>query len=86
AKRYFQAGTGDYRRGRFREAEANFTMAIKLLPGDVPALEWRAYVRTAMGRLDEAQQDVDAAIKLDPENRRMKVLEQRIEAARNGSK
>ncbi len=84
AQRYLQAGTDDYGRGGFREAEVNFTAAINLIPWDPMAMEWRAYARMAMGRLDEAQRDVEAAIKLDPENGRLAELRKQIEARRKG--
>lgn len=82
AQRCLQKAISDYRRGRFAEAEVNFTAAISLIPWDTTAMQWRAYARMATGRLDEAQQDVDAAIKLDPENRSLTELRKRIEAAR----
>ena len=83
ARRYLQAGTDHYRRRQFREAEADFTAAATLLPGNnAPALEWRAYVRMAMGKLDEAQQDVDAAVMLDPQNQSLTELRNRIEKAK----
>ncbi len=86
AQRSLQKGISDYRRGQFAEAEASFTAAINLVPWDTTPMEWRAYARMATGRLDEAQQDVDAAIKLDPENRSLTELRKRIEAARDKPK
>jgi len=82
ARRYLQAGADNYRRRGFKEAEANFTKVLNLVPGDVTVLEWRAYSRMALGHLDEAEQDVDAAIKLAPQNARLSELKKRIEAAR----
>ena len=86
AQTYLQKGISDYRRGRFAEAEANFTSAINLLPGNAPALEWRAHARMAIGKLDQAQRDVEAAIKLNPENRRLAEVKKQIEARRKGPK
>jgi hypothetical protein len=85
AQKYFRAGTDDYQRGRFSEAEANFTAAIDLFPGNAAALQWRAYARMAMGKLEEAQHDAEAAIQLDPGNPVLTELKNRIERAKGGS-
>lgn len=81
ARQFFQIGISDYQQGQFQEAEDNLTKALELLPGDVRALEWRAYARMALGRPEEAQQDVDAAIKLAPRTPRLEQLKKRIESA-----
>jgi tetratricopeptide (TPR) repeat protein len=85
AREYLRAGADHYQGKRFREAEANFTKVLDLVPGDASALEWRAYARIALGHLDQAEQDVDTAIKLSPQNARLNELKKRIEAARSGS-
>jgi tetratricopeptide (TPR) repeat protein len=82
AQRQVQSGTAYYQRKQFREAEAKFTAAIHLAPWDASGLEWRAYSRMALGRLGEAQQDVEAALKLKPDNSRLTELGKRINEVR----
>ena len=80
AQKYLRAGADYYKRKQFKQAEKNFTAALNLVPGDVTTLEWRAYTRMALGRLDEAKQDADAALKLAPANRRLIELKKRIKS------
>ncbi|MDP2899176.1 MAG: tetratricopeptide repeat protein [bacterium] len=83
AQRFVQTGVNNYQRKQFREAEENFTRALDLLPGDVAALEWRAYARMALGRPDEAEEDVNAAVKLAPRSPRFEQLKKQLEASKS---
>ncbi len=82
ARRYLQAGAGWYRQRRFGEAEANFSKALDLVPGDTSALEWRAHARLGLGKLEQAEEDVDTAINLAPQKLRLGELKKQIQAAK----
>jgi tetratricopeptide (TPR) repeat protein len=84
AQTHLRTGADFHGRRLYKEAEASFTAAINLAPWDATALEWRAYARVALGRLDDAERDADAAVKLAPANSRLIELKKRIEAARKG--
>ncbi len=81
AKRHMEVGARDYQRRDFKRAEGSLSEAIRLAPWDAGALEWRAYVRMALGRLNEAKQDMDAALRLKSDSPRLTELRKQIEEA-----
>jgi tetratricopeptide (TPR) repeat protein len=83
AQRYLQAGIQTYRAGQYRESEANLTAGLNLLPGNATTLEWRAHARMALGRLEDAAKDVDAALMLSPQNQRLEKLKSQIATAKD---
>ncbi|MFN4087764.1 MAG: tetratricopeptide repeat protein [Alphaproteobacteria bacterium] len=51
---------------KFEEAEAAYSQALDLAPGNVRALEFRGYARFRLGRLEEALDDLLEAHAIDP--------------------
>jgi tetratricopeptide (TPR) repeat protein len=64
--------------GRHGEAIADFTKAIELDPDSIPAFESRASTLFDMGFLNSSREDVERALKLDPEASGSLVLRGRI--------
>lgn len=60
----------ELRRGRAAEAEAGFDAALRFNRANVDALSGRGEARLQLGRLDEAVEDLRAAVALDPPARR----------------
>ena len=54
--------------GDFTQALAEFNRALTLDAGNVSALLGRAQTRLSLGKLEEARQDVDAALRSQPDN------------------
>lgn len=50
----------------WKAAEEAYRKAIKLRPGDVLAHQWYALLLTRLGRMAEAQSEMQAALRLDP--------------------
>ena len=47
-------------------AESDFRRAIDLGPGDAQARQWLAHLLACLGRFDEAVEEIDRALELDP--------------------
>jgi len=47
-------------------AEADFRRAVEVAPGDAQSRQWRAHLFACLGRYDEAIQEIDRALELDP--------------------
>ena len=54
--------------GDFTQALAEFNRALTLDAGNVSALLGRAQARFSLGKLEDARQDVDAALRSQPNN------------------
>ncbi|NOZ64125.1 MAG: tetratricopeptide repeat protein [Caldiserica bacterium] len=66
---YFQLGAAYERKGSWVRAVYNFRKAIKLNPEDADALNYLGYMFADKGvRLREAQELIEKALKLEPEN------------------
>lgn len=78
AQNYFaaliQRGAAFREQGKFQEALADFTEALKIKPNDADTYERRAYVYMQMKDYDKALADYTASLKADPKEVRVYML------------
>jgi tetratricopeptide (TPR) repeat protein len=61
-------GAWRHRQGRFVDAAADFTEALRLAPGDAALLRQRAAARLRCGNAEEAIEDYSASLRAEPTN------------------
>lgn len=67
--------------GRYDYAETDLTSVLTLDPAHAGALRYRADARFKLDKIDEAQADIEAAMKLDPESVETALLRGQIREA-----
>ena len=67
AEEHTQKGADFHQQGRWAEAVAEFTEAIRLNPEIAVAYSNRGNTYLQLGQLERAIQDIDEAIRLDPQ-------------------
>ena len=66
--RYFNRGFAYFQKGQYDKAVADYSDAIRLLPGYADAYRDRGYVRMLKGDLEKALVDLDFAVRLAPKD------------------
>lgn len=81
----FQIGKLSVQLGRWQDAVALLESVLRDVPGHIEAMTLLAVAHTRLGRLDEAEQLLNQARQLKPDDRQVMQAMLDLEAARNGA-